>query len=232
MHLTRCSVILGSILSLPLIACGGDDGGGGGGGGTPDAKVFMDAAPDTAAACAVPASFAGGTLGSDAMRQSDDWIKKTTQNQQTITYFTVSIPVDMTQKNFLTLVAIKGTDWTIGTPINFATSPTQQGASALAYIDENLNLSDGSSDRTLWASSGSITFTEIAQTAGSKITFSTTAANFREIDDQGADVPGGCTSMAGAVQVFLQQKTTVNLLPPDEGGLDALHKVAVQNLLH
>lgn len=202
----RC-IALVAFASVPLIACGGDDDGGGGGGVTvPDAKVFMDA-PPMQSTCVIPADIPGATFGSDAMRQSEDWIG-VVQNK---TRFAVSIPIDQEMKHWFNLVVFKnGATWTKNTAIPFTTDPTSQTPQAIAFLEENYNDSTMSADRLLWASSGSITFTDIDQTAGAKITFSTTPANFREIDQMtGADVAGGCTSMAGAVTVFLAQKTAV-----------------------
>lgn len=45
------SAVLFSLVALPLVACGGDDDGGGVI--VPDAKVFMDAAPDAASLCSL-----------------------------------------------------------------------------------------------------------------------------------------------------------------------------------
>jgi len=216
MRLSSCSAVLVALVSLPLIGCGGDDEGGGVM--VPDAKVFMDA-PPAQNTCEIPASVQGGSLGSDTMRQSDDWVYKPAQGPfKGKTVFSVSVPIDQGQTDFVTFIAVKnGATWTTNAPINFETNPTNlAAANAVAIIDQNLNAQTGASDKTLWASSGSITFSEIDQTANAKITFTGTA-NFREIDDQGADVAGGCTSMLGTVQVFLQQKTAVSLVAPQNG---------------
>jgi hypothetical protein len=209
------SAIALALFSTSLIACGGDDGGGNNTP-MPDAKVFMDAAPDMMAACALPATFAGNTAGSDASRQSMNWISK---NAQMVTAFRILLPLDMTQKNFVQFVATKqGASWTVNTPINFEPDPTKMAtAGAYAMVAENLNLMTGTADKLYWASSGSITFTEIAQTANAKITFTTTPANFRQVNPMGgADIPGGCTTMVGIWQVFLRQMDLVALVPPTD----------------
>jgi hypothetical protein len=214
------STILVALASIPLVACGGDDDGGNNNP-TPDAKVFMDAPADMAAVCGIAAMYNGGTAGSDAMRQSANWIRKTTVNNVMLTIFSVSFPVDM-NKNYVTVGVIKnGANWTVNTPINFDPSPTAAMPAAFAYMDENLDIMTGNSTRTLWASTGSITFSEIAQTMGAKITFSTTAATFREINMMGADVAGGCTSSVGALMAFLTQMTLVQLNPSEETTVDA-----------
>jgi hypothetical protein len=205
MRLLRCSAVLTALLAVPLIGCGGDDG--------PtvkpvDAKVFMDAPPDTTLPCAIPMNQAGGTLGSDAMRQSANWIRKNMAG--TTTFFAVTIPLDMAQKNTLTLAVIKsGANWTTNAPLNWVADPNAATAQAFAFMDENYNSTSMTSDRTYWASSGSIQFSQIAQTAGAKIDFVTTSSAFREIDANGADVAGGCTSTVGAITGFLQQMTTI-----------------------
>lgn len=55
MHSNYLSAVLCSLLALPLVACGGDDNGGGMVN-VPDAKVFMDAAPDAASLCSLETS--------------------------------------------------------------------------------------------------------------------------------------------------------------------------------
>jgi hypothetical protein len=220
MQLVCRSAIALALLSTPMFACGGDDGGGNNTP-MPDAKVFMDAAIDSPPACALPASFPGGTLGSDAMRQSLNWISK---NAQTMAItFRILIPLDMTNKNFVQFVVPKqGASWTVNTPLNFEADPTKLAtAAAFALVAENLNTQTGTADKLYLASSGSITFTEIAQTAGAKITFSTTAANFRQVDAMtGAVVAGGCTTMVGMHQVYVQQMTAVTFVPPGEPSPD------------
>jgi hypothetical protein len=212
MRLIRSSVVLTTLLAVPLVACGGDDGGKVI---VPDAKVFMDAPPDTMLPCAVPMTLPGGSLGSDAMRQSANWIRKNMAG--TVTFFGVTIPLDQAQTNLVTLVAIKqGASWTTNQAITFDPDPNSSAGQAFAFIDENYNQTSMTSDRTYWASTGTITFTEIAQTAGAKITFNTAAANFREVDDNGADVAGGCTSMLGALTAYLTQMTAVAFQPPQE----------------
>jgi len=205
MRLLRCSAVVTALLAVPLIGCGGDDG--------PtvkpvDAKVFMDAPPDTTLPCAIPMNQSGGSLGSDTMRQSANWIRKNMAG--TTTFFAVTIPLDMAQKNTLTLAVIKsGANWTTNVDIPWTADPNAQTAAAFAFMDENYNMTSMTSDRTYWASTGSIKFTQIAQTADANITFTTTASNFREIDANGADVAGGCTSTVGALQGFLKQMTTI-----------------------
>jgi hypothetical protein len=214
-----CRSVIGlALLATPLIACGGDDDGGGGT--TPDAKVFMDAAIDSPPACVLPATIAGNTVGSDAQRQALNWISKNTSG---VTSFGIVLPLDATNKNLLQLTVRKqGTTWKVNTPINFDPTPTNATAEANALVAENYNMTSKTADKYFYASSGSITFTEIAQTAGAKITFSTTPANFRQIDPMtGADVPGGCTTMVGTWTVFVQQMDAVQaLVPPSEPSKD------------
>lgn len=207
MRLTRSSVILGSLLCLPLVACGGDDGDGGGGNNTPDAKVFMDAAPDMASACAIPANVPGATLGSDTDRSSMAWISKSGNT----TNFLMSIAIDSSGKNLLQISVDKPGDTWPTTPLTFETTPSNT-AHVYAIIGENVvNMMP---EKLYWVSSGSITFSEIGETMGAKITFSTTDSNFREINTMGADVPGGCTISVGALQVFLEQSTAVQVAAP------------------
>lgn len=204
------SAIALALFSTSLIACGGDDGGGNNTP-MPDAKVFMDAATDMAAACVIPATVPGGTLGSDASRQSANWIRKNMSGQY---IFSLTIPLDMTMKNIVTFAVVRqGTSWTVNSPINFDPNPTNQSAVAAAFMREGYDSMTGAATKYLWASSGSITFTEIAQTTGANITFSTTAANYREVNPMtGADVAGGCASMMGAVQGFVKQMTNPDMM--------------------
>jgi hypothetical protein len=194
-----------ALLATPLIACGGDDDGGGA---TPDAKVFMDAAIDSPPACALPAMIAGGTAGSTQQRPSGNFISKSTQGVYSMR---VSIPLDAAMKNYVTYVVIRqGTTWNTTSAINFEPNPTSTTAMAAAFVGENVNTTTGMAEKYYWASGGSISLMAIAQTAGAPIDFTTTAANFRQIDVMtGADVPGGCTTMVGAWTAHVAQKDAV-----------------------
>jgi hypothetical protein len=206
MRLLRSSAVLTALIAVPLIGCGGDDG--------PtvkpvDAKVFMDAPPDTTLPCAIPMNVPGGTLGDANNRQSANWIRKNMAG--TTTFFAVTIPLDMAQKNTVTLAVIKqGASWPTNVDVNWTADPNSATGQAFSFMDENYNQTSMTSDREYWASTGSIKFTAIAQTADANIDFTTTSANYREIDANGADVAGGCTTTLGALTVFLKQMTTVN----------------------
>jgi hypothetical protein len=201
-----CRSVIGlALLATPLIACGGDDDGGNS---TPDAKVFMDAAIDSPPACSLAMTLPGGTFGTTANRPSFNWISKSTQG---VTSFRVSIPLDAGNKNFVTYAVIKsGASWTVNTPINFEPNPKSTTAAAAAFVAENVNTTTGMGEKYYWASSGSITLTAIAQTAGAPIDFTGTAANFRAINVMtGDDIPGGCTTMVGMWEGHVAQKDAV-----------------------
>ena len=70
----RYSMFCCSLMVTAAAACGGDDGGVMV---MPDAKVYMDAAVDSPAACIVPSSIPGGAIGTTAMPRAGNYMYKT-----------------------------------------------------------------------------------------------------------------------------------------------------------
>lgn len=210
MRLNHLSVVLFSALSLPLIACGGDDDGGGGVV-VPDAKVFMDAPPVQGPACLFPASIPAFTLPESGAPPSMSWIRKGTSGALNgVTYFGITIGLDADGKMEVDFLVPRPTDgFKTNTPYAFSTDPKAMGLPpALAIASDNID-AQGNPYRTLWASSGTLTFTAVGQTQGDAINATISTTNLREIDDNGADVAGGCMTSFAGITLNLQQSTTI-----------------------
>lgn len=166
------SAVLFSLVALPLIACGGDDDGGGGVI-VPDAKVFMDAAPDAASLC---------SLDSAAITEAP-----TDQNA-----FVIDFPADAPpgmDPAFLSFRMIWGPEgqeeWlefdhdkpvTLNTAINLSNGCTQQSAFCMILLG-NISVVNNmlDSEQIFIARSGTITVTEAGNAPTGR--FKATVAN-------------------------------------------------------
>lgn len=178
-----------------LVACGGEDAPS-----TPDAKVYMDAAPDTAPACGITGPLGQLSFGSMQMRQSGDWFQTPTSGPlmgRTVFYIGAGLPGSTaTAADVLSFQVVKPMtgDFTTGSAINFDADPTSTTAVASSYVVVDYNSSTKTSAQVLWAGSGSITLTAIGEDNGDMITGSVSTTSYREINQMtGADIAGGCT---------------------------------------
>lgn len=210
MRSNHLSVVLFSLVALPLVACGGDDDGGGKVV-IPDAKVFMDAPPPPPP-CLLESSYPAFTLPSQG-RATNDWIRVGTSGPlQGVTYFGITIILDDPGLTDVTFIVPKpGVGWDLDVPYAFVTDPNATQAEAISFAGEND--AAGNPTRTLWPSNGTITFSEIGQNQGDNVTVTVSATNYREVDDDGNDVPNGCTTSFGGITMNLTQATTVALAP-------------------
>jgi hypothetical protein len=89
--------------------------------------------------------------------------------------------------------------------LNFEVSPAVMAPTArsVAFGDEDEAAMTVAN--VYWPSSGTITFSAIAEANGSTITATVNGVKYREIDEQGADVPNGCTMEIGALTLNLKQ---------------------------
>jgi hypothetical protein len=101
-------------------------------------------------------------------------------------------------------------------PGTFTFDPDPKAAMPVALAFGEQGVMGMTSEKTLYATSGSITFTAIGQTMGSPIRGSISATTLREIDAQGNLVTGGCMSMLAGLQFFLTQSETVTRTGPQE----------------
>ncbi|HUS27917.1 MAG TPA: hypothetical protein VMZ53_05395 [Kofleriaceae bacterium] len=220
-----------------LVGCGGDDGKPV----VPDAKKFMDAAPDAPHLCGVMDSLGTLTFGSMAMpvvRQNFD-VPTTGADMGKLEFFIAARlsmgttpPIDA-----LILDVIKPTaGFMTNTPYAFETDATATGsivADAMVFGDF-----DGSQtiQNLYWAQQGALTFTAFtgagAPTAkDSKINGTVTMVPFKEIDQEtGELMPGGCSTSIGGLTFFLQQSEvapTPTVNRPVEGS-DPMLEAAIE----
>lgn len=190
-----------------LVACGGDDAPV-----TPDAKVYMDAAPDTAPVCGITGPLGQLSFGTMQMRASGDWFQSPTSGPlmgRTIFFIGAGLPGSTSASaDVLSFQVIKPEtgDFPTGSAINFEPSPTSTTVVANSYLLADYNSASKTSAQVLWAGSGSITITAIGEGDGDMITGSVAATSYREINQMtGADVAGGCTLDLMGVNFALTQ---------------------------
>lgn len=223
MRLTRFSAVLFTVAIPTLVACGGDDGPGIK---IPDAKVFQDAPIDVSTACSAPAMIpGGGSIGTEAApaaRSSGDWIEKDATTGA-IAFELAFRPSSSDMQNVLVFVVPKpeqGPFTATAYPLDGNPNSTDPD-NAFAYMQANIDINAGTVGRLLFASSGTITFSQFNNTNGGNIFGTLSAVNFREIERQApfGDVAGGCTSMLGAdVKFYLKQTTAVTREIPGDNG--------------
>lgn len=207
------SAVMFSLLALPLVACGGDDGGG-----TvivPDAKVFMDAPPDNTAPCTAPATIPALRIGMEGMPISANWIVDDQQLGGVIFRIASYLPNDM--ENAMIIIIPRPEEGFDPIEYPFDPDPNSTALSAFAFMQANINQQTMMAERILWASSGSMTFSQIGSAQGAAITGVISMTNFREVDPDAnfADVPGGCTSSLTSLNFYGTQMTGVGFAPTE-----------------
>lgn len=211
------SSLLILLAACPLVACGGDDDGGKSITPLPDSggQVFMDAAIDAPAACAVDSSIGTVAVGSMQMREQGDWFDTIGSGPlMGRSYFYVLSVLPTSAQTAIDAVIVEvlkpmNGNYTTNQALNFEASPTAATYTAIAYVLGDLNPQTETIGQFYWANNGSVTLTAIGEANGSMITGSATQTNFREIDGMtGADVAGGCTtSMTGMTFALTQMMT-------------------------
>lgn len=210
-----------SLAVSALVGCGG----GGGGSKGPDSKIFLDAPVDQQAACAVMASLGGLNLVST---MPDDWIDTNRGGSlagRTVLTIGGRLPSSTAALiDALIVDYVKPTagGFTLNTAVNFDPNPAAAPYVAAAYVfgDLDPNVTPNTVQNFYYASTGSITLTSVGETSGAAIKGSVSATNFREIDDNNADVPGGCTTALTALN-FDVVHDGMNFAPPT-GTVDGL----------
>ena len=203
--------VLGSLLVVGAIGCGGPEEVI-----VPDMKVYLDAPVDMPKVCTVATSLGSLTLGMMAtpvVPMMGDWFVVAMQGPwmgKTVFAVGAYLPVMSGMPDDVIIVEVvkpANGQWPENTAINFDPSPTAL-MNAHAIILEDYNQSTGTSNRVLYAGSGSITFTDIGEAANDLVTARVAATTFREVDKMtGADVAGGCTSSLMQFQMYLKQPT-------------------------
>jgi hypothetical protein len=210
--------LFGSILLVAAVGCGG----GGKKKEEVDAKVFMDAAPDAPAACAVPAMLQGLNFTST---MPNDWFLTPTMgpNMGRLTFSLIG-GYPMTASPMLDAIVVEyarpaGGQFTTGAAVPFDTNTT--GAStAIALVLGDCTVTNNqiqSCMQEYFASSGSVTFTTIAETQGSTIAGMVASTNYRQINSMtGADIPGGCTTNLPGMMISVVQGANTNPFQPSD----------------
>jgi hypothetical protein len=215
---------LSAILVTFAAACGGGD--------TPTPVPVADSpgpTPDTGPLACSVADFSGGlTLGSTAMRVENDWFTDPAAagapNEGKISLIVgARLPADggANPDIFITEVVKQTGIFPLNTAINYNPSGTATTYDATSFIFGNFSQATMSLDHFYQASTGSITLTAVGESDTNPIDGTTTSANYRELDEQGADVTGGCTTVIGTLEFHLVQKAAMafNEETPVEGSL-------------
>lgn len=211
--------MFGSILLAALVGCGG----GGGGNNRPDAKIFLDAPIDAPATCSVMNDLGGLSLGSMAMPVSNNWFETPMSGpfmNRTVLSIGGRLPsstaalLDVLIVDYVKPVA---GNFTTNNPVNFDPNPNSvYEAASYVFGDADPNSNPLQVANFYYASNGSITLTQVGEAEGSPINGTVAATNYRDVDDQGADVPNGCTTALMGLSFNLVQMTPMMLQPPGE----------------
>lgn len=217
--------MFGSILLAALVGCGG----GGGGNNRPDAKIFLDAPIDAPAACAVMNSLGGLTLAGPDDAQGNptpvaaDWIDNPTDGPfagRTVLSIGGRLPSStaaLLDVLIVDYVKPMAGNFVTNNPVNFDPNPNNvYEAASYVFGDADPNSNPLVVANFYYASNGSITLTQVGEAEGSLINGSVAATMYRDVDDQGADIPGGCTTSLDGLTFVLSQMTAQALQPPGE----------------
>lgn len=179
-----------------------------GGTGDIDAPMDSDAGTDAAHTCYLPMDIGGGAFGTQAQPIESNWFAMPTSGPlMGRTVF--SIPAQLNQQapiNVLEIDVVRPAGgYAINTPYAFTTTPTATFV-AQSMLYGNFDVNNSTFDQELFASSGSITFTQIGEAPSSNIFGTVSMTMYREIDQTtNADVPNGCTSTLTGIQFYLRQ---------------------------
>jgi len=212
--------MFGSFLLAALVGCGG----GGGGDSRPDAKIFLDAPIDAPPMCAVTASLGGLSLGSMAMPVSADNFDQPTMGPfMGRTVFSVGGRLPSSTATLLDVLIVDYVKPVAGgfltnTAVNFDPNPNAVYVAA-SYLFGDFDSSAMTVQNFYYANSGSVTLTQIAEANGSPINGTVAATNYREVDDAGADVAGGCTTALTGLAFNLVEMTAFQPGQVAPGGL-------------
>ncbi len=185
--------MFGSFLLVALVGCGG------GGDSKPDAKIFLDAAIDAPPMCGIPSAPLNGSVGSVATPAMGNFFQNPTSGQymgRTIFALGILLPSGtVALADSIEVVAAKPTTGPF--PKNTAI-PFEINPAVMAPAGRSVGFGDEDSatmtvQNLYWPSSGSITYSAIAEATGSTITAQMAMTTYREIDENGADIVGGCT---------------------------------------
>ncbi len=196
------------VLFVPAIACGG--------GGSPMPVPLdtqpVDSPPIVETLC--PETGLGGAIGDDTTHAGPgcgqggatpcDWYSPETMGANTGSnklQFAAGLP-DGSGSDILIVQAIA--PFTPNVAVNFITDAASAASYKAASFMLN-NTASGTAERLLFASSGSITLTQTNEAMGGLTKGSVTATNYREVDDAGLEVAGGCTSTVTGLTFVLEQ---------------------------
>jgi hypothetical protein len=179
---------------LVLMGCGG------GGSRPPDAKIFFDdGLVDQVANCGVMASLGALDL---VKAMPSDWIDTDRTGAlagRTVLTIGGRLPSSVAAATDVLVVDyVKPTvgGFQLNTAITFdpKTDAAPYAAASYVFADLDETVTPPYVANTYYASSGSITVTAVGETSGAAIKGSVSAVSYREIDEMGADVAGGCTT--------------------------------------
>jgi hypothetical protein len=213
------------VAAAALVGCGGDDGIR-----VPDAKVFKDAAIDAPHICTVMDSLGNLGLGTDTMPRARQSFFKD-MDTGTI-FFGIGLRLNMdATPDVIYFIVDKpaGGTWMTNVPYIIQTDPTAMTAEAVSFLDGDED-SNGNAVQFLWPQPGTpnpaITFTMIGTANGARVDATINMTTYKEIDDMGNLVAGGCTSTLTGLKMYMTQNAdaptrTVMDSPSEFGNTDA-----------
>jgi hypothetical protein len=111
----------------------------------------------------------------------------------------------------------------LDTPIAFDPDPRTAPYVAASYVLGDFDMATMTAAQTYYASSGSLTMTAAGETSGAAVKGTVGMTSYREIDDTGGEVAGGCSASLTSFTID-GFHNGMNFAPPtrDAGGLQAL----------
>ncbi|HEY5951626.1 MAG TPA: hypothetical protein VIV40_39300 [Kofleriaceae bacterium] len=203
------------LAAAAVVGCGGDDGGKVI---VPDAKVYQDAPVDVPHVCALGTMNTLGSLslGTTAAPASGDFFIVPTQGAnmgKTVFLLGGKLNNDAAS-DILAFEVVKPTGgFQTNSAYPFNADPNAAYVAA-SYILGDYNSTAMTLGTFYYASSGSATFTMIGEADGNAIVGSVAATMYREVDDAGANVPGGCTASLGGLSFNLKQMAAPRVEQP------------------
>jgi hypothetical protein len=217
--------MLAQRIGLSFILMTGCDGGGG----SPavDATVVFDGVRDSITLCTVMPNIGSFDVMVATPQDFIDTNRPGALAGRTVLTFGGRLPTSTAAAvDMLVIDYVKPTGgFALDTPISFDPDPRAAPYVAASYVFGDVDVSTMTAVQMYYANSGSLTMTAAGETSGAAIKGTVGMTNYREIDETGGEVPGGCSSSLTSFTID-GFHNGMNFASPtgDAGGLQALSR--------